>query len=170
MRDAAVQLLDAASRGWLGRALSLQTWELRLDAFPLRDDGSSASIPLPFPPLRSVTSIKYDDSSGTEQTLDPSSYRIAGGDVAAVSTVYGVAWPSARYAEESVRIRFACGYGDDEGATPLPAAIISALLLMIGDLYEFRETATAEARITPAIIPMSTTVDALLAPYRAYWR
>src|SRR5690606_35307910 len=39
-----VEHLDPAGKGWLGRALQPQTWELRLDAFPC------GPITLPYPP------------------------------------------------------------------------------------------------------------------------
>src|SRR5689334_14755400 len=52
---AVVGQLDPASSGWLGRALRPQTWEFRLFGFPSR------GIDLPYPPLISVTSVKYDD-------------------------------------------------------------------------------------------------------------
>lgn len=44
------------------RALVTQTWERTLDGFP-------AAISLPMAPLASVTSVKYIDGDGNEQTL-----------------------------------------------------------------------------------------------------
>ena len=43
--------------------------EARADGFP------TSYVELPYPPLRSVLSVKYDDSAGVEQTVDPASYQ-----------------------------------------------------------------------------------------------
>src|SRR4030067_2296692 len=45
-------------------ALVTQTWELVLDGFP------TGGIVVPMPPLQSVTSVKYIDTDGVQQTLD----------------------------------------------------------------------------------------------------
>lgn len=103
--------LDAASGGWLGRALRPQTWELRLYEFPSCDDGA---IRLPYPPVTSITSIKYDDSDGVEQTLvadtDYRVFDLGDANQTLVAPVYNGSWPSARYDKESVRIRYVAGY------------------------------------------------------------
>jgi uncharacterized phiE125 gp8 family phage protein len=118
--------LDPATGGWLGRALRPQTWELRLHGFPNR------GIQLPFPPLISVTSLKYDDTSGVEQTLvENTGFRVLGIGTKGkqvVAPLYNQIWPNARSDAESVRIRFQSGYA----ATPpdtLPAAITHAICL-----------------------------------------
>jgi hypothetical protein len=56
-------------------------------------------------------------------------------------------------------VRYRAGYD------PVPAAIISAVLLMVGDLYANRETASEGLK---SEIQMSATVQNLLAPYRVY--
>ena len=38
---------------------------------------------------------------------------------------------------------------------------------MVGDMYRFTETAS-DMNIAPTSIPMSTTVENLLSPYRVY--
>jgi hypothetical protein len=82
---ASVGQLDPASGGWLGRALRSQTWELRLPGFyghhrhDHRHFGHPQAIPLPYPPLISVVSIKYDDAGGTEHTLvESTDFRVLG--------------------------------------------------------------------------------------------
>lgn len=122
---ASVSALDAASGGWLGRALRPQTWELRLSDFPSCDD----EIELPFPPLISVTSIKYDDSSGDEQTIDAADYvvfGVGGRSYGSVKPAYDTSWPSSRCYPDSVRIQYVCGYDDDA----MPAAIQQAVSMM----------------------------------------
>lgn len=118
--DAVTGTLDAASGGWLGRALRPQTWELRLPGFPSADPRSLgpfsayAAIRLPYPPVTAVTSIKYDDTSGTEQTLvletDYTVFDLGDKDMTTIRPPYQGIWPIARWYPESVRIRYVAGY------------------------------------------------------------
>lgn len=133
---AAVDLLDPSTGGWLGRALRPQTWELRLPDFPLCNE----EIRLPYPVLTSVTSIKYDDAEGTEQTLVAGTdYVVLGANgftYGSVAPAYNKNWPSARRTPESVRIRYVCGYPVETDDTPsvpdkMPAAITQAIALMV---------------------------------------
>lgn len=120
MIGAVVGTLDAASDGWLGRALAQQTWELRLAGFP------PCPITLPFPPLVSLTSVKYDDASGVEQTaVADVDFRLFSGvpGKARIEPVYGGSWPAARCDDEAVRIRFVAGYADGAVPQPIKAAI-----------------------------------------------
>lgn len=153
---AATKHLDGPD-GWLGRALITQTLEYRADEF-------CEVIRLPYPPLQSVTSVKYLDNDGVTQTLSTGVYRTIGGGASATSIVqvYGQSWPSIRYTDEAVQIRYVAGYGDDPEDIPEP--IRQALLLMIGHLYENREAVLvgANAMITPM------AVDALASTYRIF--
>lgn len=148
----------ATTESWLGIALRPQTWELRDDAFP------SAEIILPRQPVIEIESVKYDDSDGVEQTVDDADYRLyVDGSVYGVEPVYGGSWPSARNDRGSVRVRFIAGYEIVDGVDPLPPPIKVAIMQMVSDLYQFRETASAAA-ITE--VPMSLSATRLLAPYR----
>src|ERR671912_2041068 len=55
-------------RTWLVRSLMPQTWELVLDGYP------TSEIRLPTAPVASITSVKYDDSLGIEQTIPVDDY------------------------------------------------------------------------------------------------
>jgi uncharacterized phiE125 gp8 family phage protein len=121
---------DAEHR--LQRALVTQTWELALDAFP-------AAIVLPMAPLASITSIKYTDTAGVEQTLDPAAYAVdTAAEPGAVVPAYGLAWPATRAERNAVRVRYVAGYGAD--GTFVPAAIRQWILLRVGSLFENRES------------------------------
>lgn len=121
--------------GMLGRALVDSTWELVLDAFPCNE------IKIPLPPLISVTSIKYDDSAGNEQTIAASQYTVDNvrepGWVLPATT-----WPATFAGVNSVRIRYRAGYLDTSSPpiTEVPADIKAGMLMMIGALYAQRET------------------------------
>ena len=93
---------DAEHR--LGRALVQQTWEQVQDGF---DD----DIDLPNPPLVSVTSLKYIDTDGTEQTLSTSLYSVDGdSEPARILPAYGASWPGTRSVPSAVRARYVAGY------------------------------------------------------------
>jgi uncharacterized phiE125 gp8 family phage protein len=114
---AAVAHLDGYA-GQLGRALAPQTWTLYLDRFPcgagsLRDPRRRPGnvIRLPLPPLISVDSIHYLDSTGVTQTLGPSAYQVLAGERAEVWPAYGTTWPGTRCQPRAVAIAFTCGFG-----------------------------------------------------------
>lgn len=134
--------------GWLGRAIGVQTLEMRMDAFP-QDD-----FKLPFPPSIDIISVKYLDGSGVEQTVDNSLYELRG---STLGLSWNSAWPAAARHPEAVRIRYDAGYAE------IPAPIRAAILIMTADLYRFRESAAAGQM---SEVPMSTTVCNLLSPFR----
>lgn len=160
MIAAATEHLDGAN-GWLNRALAPQELEARGTWF---DD---CRIRLPFPPVISVASIKYLDTNGAEQTLADDQYEVRSNEIV---RAWGVSWPSVRTDDENVRIRYHAGYAADLEADPLiaavPAPIIAAIKLMVADLYFNRETTLSGAAVQA--VPMSTTVERLLAPFRVY--
>lgn len=161
--EVATQALDGSSIGTLGRALIQQTWDLRLDCF-------RACIEIPMPPLQSVTSIKYLDQDGAEQTLDPALYRVVGMAAdwpAKIKPAYQQSWPATYPVDEAVIVRFVCGYapsGDPiDYAKNVPAPIKQAILLEVGDLFAKRETSLTA--LDPTTV---TTVERLLAPIRVH--
>lgn len=179
---AAAQGMIDGPMGWLGRAVGVQTLELRLDGLSspiwawnydtsgifwgaqdnyaaLSAGWPSSRVNLPFPPLVSVVSVTYEDSNGATQTL-PSSEYVATDQ--GLDTAFGKTFPSGRWEANAVHIRYQAGYAT------VPAPIVAAILLMVGDLYANRET-TLDARKSAVVeIPMSTTVQALLGPYRVW--
>jgi len=166
--DILISALIAASRGyceqWTARAFITQTWELMIDEFP--EDGD---IMIPMPPLQSVTSVKYDDGDGVEQTLSATDYDVdnvsqPGWVVSATS-----GWPTSTFdGINSVRVRFVAGYepGTDSPidlAANVPQSIRAAILLHVGQLYENREDI-----IVGAVVNKMPTggIEHLLRQYR----
>lgn len=90
-----------------------------------------------YPPLLTVTSIEYLDTDGALQTLATSIY-----DVDQYSTpgrvllAYGQAFPQIRQQENAVIYTYTAGYAT------IPSDVKSAILLVIGHLYENRENVT----------------------------
>lgn len=118
-----------------GRALMPQTWEKTLDAFPDNE------IELPWPPLVSITSVKYIDIAGSQQTLASTEYTADNdSEPGWLLLAYGKDWPATQEVANAVRVRYLAGYAD---AASVPAAIKNWMLLKIGELYANRE-ASAE--------------------------
>lgn len=155
--NAAIETLDGPGpeggpEGWLGRALGEQTLEMRLHGF------GSEPILLSYPPIVSLTSVKYVDRDGVEQTMDAGDYELLGTEL---DRAYGKSWPVPRGQREAVRIQYVAGYPDG-----IPWRARAAILLMTGDLYAQRETFVTGTIATE--VPMSTTVVDLLTPLRIW--
>lgn len=164
--DTAIVGQIMAARRWAEkatwRAFNTQTWELTLDAFP-----GVTWIQLPWPPLQSVTSVKYTVDAGTEYTYASSNYIVdvdnEPGKIVLKSTS---TWPSdTLYPVNGVRIRFVAGYGDD--AEDVPEHYRQAILLLLGHWYENREQVVVSGAV-PKEVPLG--VEALLGidQYRKY--
>lgn len=121
--------------GWagiMGRALISQTWDLFLDWFPWE-------IAVPLPPLQSVTTVKYTDNDGVQQTLATSVYTVVsqGNSTGKIVQAFNQTWPTIRMVPNAVEIQFVAGYGDSWNDVPLD--IRHAMLILIGQMYEYRE-------------------------------
>lgn len=190
--DTAVSWLDGPG-GWLGRCLMPQTLELRLDSFYetdwsysgsyLWDQGSwpdwttwsnwrrwpfASRITLPYPPVVGITSIVYEGTDGTDQTLSSDGWRLDGeGDL---TSSWDVPWPSGRVEADAVRIRYQAGYPlttDNPPASTVPAAIRHALMLLVSHWYAHPDAVVGvEARDSSTEMPIA--VEALLSPYRVW--
>jgi uncharacterized phiE125 gp8 family phage protein len=139
------------------RALITQTLELVLDAFP------PAGIFLPLPPLQSVTSVKYIDEDGVEQTLSTDLYDVdTDSEPGKVVLESGESWPTTYDQVNAVRVRYVAGYG---AASAVPEDVKTWMKLRVGTMYENRE-----AIITGTItsdVPRDF-VDGLLDAVRIY--
>lgn len=163
--QASVDALEGDT-GYLGRALLPQTWDAFYSSFPALDRCYSpygTSMQIPMPPTSSVTGVFYKDSSGVEQTMDPSGYTTD--LVPQPSLIYSQGWPSVGNYPSPVRVRFVAGYPLDSNGDPtIPPAIVSALKFMVADLYENREQTLIDSTATE--LPQG--VPALLRKYRTH--
>lgn len=139
----------------VGRSFVQQTWKVVVDGFPC-----AGSIRLENGPLISVESIKYLDSAGVEQTLDPQDYFASGATMPAwIVPAPGKAWPATFNRIDSVTVTYKAGYGIDASAVPECAR--QYILLRLADLWDpasrkFGETAA------------SVFAGSLLDPLRVY--
>lgn len=141
-----------------GRSLVARTLEMALDAFPQ----CAGPIELDMPPVTSVTSVKYDDTAGVEQTLSTAAWRFSayGQAPRRITCAYGYYWPATRCQSDAVRIRYVVG-------ASCPKAAKSAMLLMIGHLYENRQEVLAgDGRY--AIVQLTLGAAALLDTVKVY--
>lgn len=108
-----IPAIRAEAEHRLGRRLITQTVELVLDDFP------AGEIDLRLPSVQSVTSIKYLDTAGAEQTVINTDYSL---DTAAspgrVLLDTDAAWPATADVPNAVRVRYVVGYGDDDASVP----------------------------------------------------
>ena len=142
-----------------GTALLTQTWEITFDEW------WQGVLELPYPPLQSVTSIKYLDADGVEQTLSASSYTVTTGDpVGFVQLKSDITVPVIKSEAGAVRIRFVSGY---TAAANVPASLKQAVLLLASQWFENREPTANPFNAFPSEIPY--TVNALLNQYRSRW-
>lgn len=181
----------------LGRALITQTWDLWLEDFPraLQDDiardGSYnfgnvrryprrhnwKQIEVPLPPLQSVTWIKYLDTTGTEQTLDPTLYIVDNSvEPAKIVPAVGQCWPYVQCQPGAVKIRFVAGYAPVVTASPpstdyranIPPAIRHWMLLMLANWLRNREASWQQ--VGSQVAASAPYVDQLLFPFRVLSR
>jgi uncharacterized phiE125 gp8 family phage protein len=95
------------------RALINQTWTLTLDDWPRQ------YIELPYPPLSSVTSIKYVDTGGTQQTWSTANYEVdTYAEPGLVRLAYQADWPSFRGEPRDIEIIYVAGYGATAADVP----------------------------------------------------
>lgn len=114
---------------FLRRRLVTQTWDLFLDRFP-------SEIRVPYPPLVSVSSISYVDTSGSTQTLSSTLYTVdAYREPGRIRPAYGQTWPATRCHVNDVTVRYVAGFG---AASAVPKAIKQAMLLILEHWYENR--------------------------------
>lgn len=142
------------------RALATKTVEVVFDSW------SDNKLVLPFAPLQSVTSVQYVDVTGVTQTL--------------ATTVYGVdrfrrqiylkagqTWPPLYSDPNPIIVTAEVGYtnGQSPDIYPMPETIMSAMKLIIGNLYENRQQdLLGSTRISFNSLPLG--VYNLLQPYR----
>ena len=115
-----------AIENYLKRTINASTYVIAFDKF-------ESVMSLPFPPVSAVSSVKYIDLAGVEQTLAISEYRV---DIisqpARVSLEWNKSWPVTRSVSNAVKIEYVAGY------TTCPAPVRIAIAMLTVDLFEHR--------------------------------
>ena len=156
--DTLITALIATAREWVesytGKSLIEQTRQITLSSWPY------APLRLHGGPVQEISSVKYLDKTGTEQTVAETVYWLTpGGEI---SLDYGQTWPSEQLrGPDSIAITYVTGYepvvtetevpveDGEEGETEtitttdyggnVPRQFKQAMLLLIGTWYELRE-------------------------------
>lgn len=121
----------AYAEKWTGTAFQSQVWELVLDAFP----DASDEIEIPFGPVLSVTSVKYIDGDGIEQTTTDYETDLTPGDRAWIIPI--VDWLTPMETVNAIVVRFVVG------DTP-PDDVRQAILLLTEHFYDNRAATSGE--------------------------
>lgn len=141
--------------GWLGRSIGEQVLEAR---FSLIAEGSRNTIRLPFGPVVELVGVRYLDYNGIEQDADLADFELAGDILRPAGSSFP--WEGGSLRDEAGIVQYRAGYEET------PAPIRAAILMMVGDLYAYRETATTGSGA--AAIPLSAGPTRLLSLYRVF--
>lgn len=133
-QDAVIDDCIASAREYAERYTSRQlmtaTYKLVFDCFP-------EYVSFPLPPLQSVTTVKYIDTAGIQQTIDESLYTVDTiSEPGLLWPVYGSVWPVTRDDGNVVEIVYKAGYANAEAIPPM---VKQAIRLFAALNYRDRE-------------------------------
>lgn len=128
--DRLTALLEAAIahvEHWTGKALGTQTLRTFYDAF-------STALQLPRGPVQSISSVKYYDEYGVEQTASSSLY-VADmvSDPAWVVLASDQSWPATLSRANGVSIQYVAGFAE------VPADMKMAVLMLVEAWFDGRD-------------------------------
>lgn len=124
-------------------------------------------LPLYKEPVISITSVKYLDEDGIEQTIDPTDYSLVADDICtAVKFRSGYTAPTLYAVSPAVTVLYKAGYVN-AGSSPnftstVPDDIKQAMFLLIRQWFDNPSAVVVGTTATK----MPNAVDALLSPYR----
>ena len=128
-----MELIAAATQAVqndLGRCLVETSYTLYLNKWPGRE------IQLPYPPLMSVTHVKYyGDATETLDTLSTADYTVStAGDPGVIWLNEDKDWPDLMDRPQAIEIQFKAGYGTD--TDDVPAAIQQAVVMTASYFFD----------------------------------
>lgn len=140
---AAVSFFDGPN-GVLNRSVLPYTWRMYRPGWPC-----NGVMRLPFPPVRTVTSVKYRDSAGAEQTLASSAYVVRKPPAvpAEIVAISPNDLPGIEEHPRAVTIEFTAGYGTAAGEEPVPDVLKQGVSFMAGHYLENPEATINEPRL-----------------------
>ena len=158
--DTLIQFLrmatEIAEKNICWRQFITATWTINLDRFP-------HEIIIPYPPLQSITTIKYFDTDGDQQTVTASDYQV---DIlrepGRVMPAWNVSWPPTRRIYNSVEVKFLAGYG---AQSAMPEPLKMAIAALTAYYYEFR----GDDMAMPSARPIPPHIMQMFEPYRVIW-
>jgi uncharacterized phiE125 gp8 family phage protein len=145
---------------FLGRGLLTQTWTYYQDVF-------TTAFELPMAaPLQSVTTVKYYDTTGTQQTLASTVYHVDTlSEPGRVVLAPLQSWPSVQSGRPlAVEVTYVVGW---TSAEDMPPDIVDAIYLLVGDRDEIRENTVMGVGYAVQKIPDGA--EQILRGYRRTW-
>ncbi|HEV7520136.1 MAG TPA: hypothetical protein VGP89_03490 [Candidatus Angelobacter sp.] len=100
-----------------------------------------------------IDSIKYVDTAGATQTLDPTLYQVdpqSDDSPVRILPAYGKIWPATRYQPNAVVVQFQVGYVD---AAHVPGRIKLAIKQTVADWFNNRDAVVVDARVAVQQLP-----------------
>lgn len=146
---------------YLDRSLVHTQWTMRLDRFP---PSSIQPIELPRPPMAragttTTTVVTYTLETQGTATLSTATYRVdRNATPGTIKPLYAQTWPPHLMDDNTISITWWGGYGAD--GTSVPAAIKSAMMMLVSHLYEHRTA------VAPGMSEVPLGVKALLDAHR----
>ena len=131
-----------------------QTRRLTLPRFPR----NSCPIYVPRGPARAISSIKYDDAAGDEQTFDAADYNLSAGErPQRIVLVDGAFWPTTELSNpNAVRIEYTAGAASVAAVDPIARQLV---LFLVAYWFRNREAVATEG--SAVVLPMAA--ESLLA-------
>jgi uncharacterized phiE125 gp8 family phage protein len=125
--------------------------------YRVKGDATSDQLSLQTYPVTSIASVTYEDGEGVVQTLDPADYDLDNFPRPARLVILR------NFPGRTLTVNFSAGYTDGQSPNPFPrpAGVKAAILLMLGNLYENRESVASAQSYER---PQSATY--LLTPHR----
>lgn len=167
LHDDLLSGLIASAREYVENYCSLslvyQTRELLLDGF-------ESVIELPYGPVQSLLTFQYINTDGVLTAVASTDYvTLIQRYNAEVMPAYSKYFPTPRYEAGAVRLTYTAGYPIAAGSpsdytSGIPPGLKTAMKLLIGGWYEFRESVAERA---PTEVPMAVTH--LLGQHRRSW-
>lgn len=153
-QDGVLTALIVAARqyaeAYTKRQFCTATYRLTLDSW-------AAKTRIPRPPTISISSIAYIDPNGATQTLSANVYQLVNDPEGAfVELAPAQIWPAVRVQREAIAITYTAGYG---AAANVPATIKQAMLMLIGNWYENRETVVIGNIVNELPMATATLLD-----------
>lgn len=149
--DTLIPTYIAAARDWIenycGIAIEERTVTFSAPKF-------ENTMPMPIAPVQSISSVQYKDEDGNTQTLATSVYGYVATDSLSPRIVLlnDQEWPDTAIDPEAVTVTAVVGYDS------APAALVSAMLLMIGHLFDNRE-AVSQGAVTEVPFAVKALAD-----------
>lgn len=145
--DSYIKAARLQAEQYLGRALVTRQYYMHLSRFPWLF-GTPAYIRLPYPPLYTLDAIDYVEDTLTysggsavyTHSVDLNTVHVIKNrnEFGLIGEIGDSTWPDIDPQPRAVRITFTAGYGTNAAA--VPEDIKTAIKMMVGDMYENRES------------------------------